>query len=238
VLDLAYGLAPETDWRGMVADVHQTVEWLKTHAVEHQLNPARIILMGASAGGHLALLAAYTAPEAVSVRAVISYYGAADLEFFYRYSSQGFGESWLDDMGFGQMARTVTTELLRLYERHVDAVGRLRLDEVGVLVPAQMIANCLGGTPDDCPDVYREASPLTHVGPHCPPTLLINGAHDLVMKPAMSRRLQRALQQAGVPVVYVELPDTEHGLDLYAQRIAPAFQAATYDVERFLALMN
>ncbi|HLV34961.1 MAG TPA: alpha/beta hydrolase [Spirillospora sp.] len=248
VLDLAYSLAPGITLPTMVGDVKRAVVWLKTHAAEHALNPERVVLVGASAGGHLALLAAYTPHQPewtptdlqaadTSVRGVVSYYGPADAEFYYRYTRAHFGDLWSGRSVNSRLSMKLTLYLLRAYERHLRGDGRLRLDEVGLLSPAQMLARVLGGTPDDIPDVYRQASPITHVGPHCPPTLLINGAHDIAMKPAMGRRLQQALCAAGVPAVYIELPDTDHGLDLYAQRIAPAFHAATYDLERFLALL-
>jgi len=43
-----------------------------------------------------------------------------------------------------------------------------------------------------------------------------------------------------VPSVYIEFPRSVHGFDQYfgvSRRIAPAAQSATYDIERFLALM-
>ena len=46
-----------------------------------------------------------------------------------------------------------------------------------------------------------------------------------------------SLRLAGVPVVSVVLPHTEHGFDLMLPAYAPPAQAALYDVERFLALM-
>jgi len=41
----------------------------------------------------------------------------------------------------------------------------------------------------------------------------------------------------GTTSVYVEFLNTEHGFDLFFPRWSPAAQAATYDTERFLALM-
>ncbi len=51
------------------------------------------------------------------------------------------------------------------------------------------------------------------------------------------RRLHQLLRTAGVPSVLVEFPNSDHAFDLVLPRISPAAQAATYDVERFLALM-
>jgi len=49
--------------------------------------------------------------------------------------------------------------------------------------------------------------------------------------------LRRALEDAGVPVVYVPLPAVEHAFDLCLPRVSPPAQAALYDVERFLAVV-
>ncbi|HER34124.1 MAG TPA: alpha/beta hydrolase, partial [Halothiobacillaceae bacterium] len=89
VMDVAYRLWPETDLYGMVGDVKRAIVWLKANAGEYGINPERIVVSGGSAGGHLALLAAYTpylptlTPDDLrsadaSVRAVVSFYGAVD----------------------------------------------------------------------------------------------------------------------------------------------------------------
>jgi acetyl esterase/lipase len=60
IADLAYALAPQADLFGMVADVQRAIVWMKEHAPNLGIRSDRIILMGGSAGGHLALLAGYT----------------------------------------------------------------------------------------------------------------------------------------------------------------------------------
>ena len=87
------------------------------------------------------------------------------------------------------------------------------------------------------PGTRHLGSPINHAGPHCPPTLLLQGAHDVFGMVADGRRLHRALRQTGVASVYVEFPDTDHAFDLILPKWSPAAQAATYDTERFLALM-
>ena len=88
VMDIDYTLAPATDVPGMVGDVKRALIWLKQNAAAYGVNPERIVLIGGSAGGHLALLAAYTPNDAAlqpdgstvdtSVRAVVSFYGPTD----------------------------------------------------------------------------------------------------------------------------------------------------------------
>jgi acetyl esterase/lipase len=78
------------------------------------------------------------------------------------------------------------------------------------------------------------------VGSHCPPTLQVFGDDDFAVDVSHGRRLHKALREAGVPSVYLEVPGAVHAFDQYlgvSRRVAPAAQAATQDVERFLALM-
>jgi len=60
IMDVAYRLYRETDIEGMVGDVRRSVAWLKANALAYGVNPDRIVIGGGSAGGHIALLAAYT----------------------------------------------------------------------------------------------------------------------------------------------------------------------------------
>lgn len=250
IMDLAYSLSPGANLNRMLGDVKQAIVWMKAHAKEYAVNPDRIGLMGVSGGAHLALLAAYApdhpafqlvAPQAdMSVRAVISMFGITDMGAFFQeygrstrrqpeYSSQitddvrprVYDKTWLD--------RWITRRRLFPAYRHVNMPGG-----------ALLLVYLLGGTLKEIPEVYRLASPLVHVGSHCPPTLQIFAEQDFLINPSHGRRLHHALLKVGATSVYIEIPDTVHGFDQYlgvSRRVAPAAQSATYDIERFLALM-
>ncbi len=239
ILDLAYTLAPKVQLAGMMADVKQTIAWLKKNSAQYGIHPQRIVLTGASAGGHLALLAAYTPnhPELqpsdleidTSVRAVISYYGVIDLWASYYYFQSQF-DTWL----------TGRNCIERGVEDGLNALGRrIRFipPDGAALTVTGMLPDLMGGTPEEVPYLYDLGSPIRHVGLDCPPTLLIQGGHDIGGFVPDARRLHQALRHAGVTSVLCEIPNTGHGFDLFFPRMSPAAQAATYDVERFLALM-
>jgi len=97
------------------------------------------------------------------------------------------------------------------------------------------VGHPLGGTPEEVPDRYDLASPITHASADCPPTLLLQGEHDFIMPPDGARQLHRKLVEAGARSIYVEFPQTTHGFDLFLPQVSPVAQAATYDVDRFLA---
>ena len=99
VMDVAYRLFPEVDIYGVIGDVKRAIAWIKANASRYGVDPEKIVLGGASAGGHLALLAGYTPehPELtpadvngadLSVCGVISYYGPTDLLAAYQHEDQ------------------------------------------------------------------------------------------------------------------------------------------------------
>jgi acetyl esterase/lipase len=73
-----YRHAPEATWPAQIEDVRSALAWVTAHASEFDADPARVALLGRSAGGQLALVAAYQ-PGASRIRAVVSYYGPTDL---------------------------------------------------------------------------------------------------------------------------------------------------------------
>ena len=114
---------------------------------------------------------------------------------------------------------------------NADALGKDKLANAGRL---DML---LGGHPSEIPEIYGLASPVTHVHPGCPPTLLIQGGQDIITPVAATCRIFDKLVEAGVPVVNVVFPCTNHAFDLVLPRLNPCAQSALFEVERFLALL-
>jgi acetyl esterase/lipase len=93
VFDVDYRLAPQPNWRTATGDVKCAVGWVRENARRFNVDPQRVALYGRSAGGHLALLAAYSAgstelPPSCAVadagaQAVVSFYGVTDLVWAY-----------------------------------------------------------------------------------------------------------------------------------------------------------
>jgi acetyl esterase/lipase len=250
IMDVAYSLAPGADLNRMLGDVKQAVLWMKTHAREFDVDPDRIVLMGVSGGAHLALLTAYApahpafqlvSPSAdISVRAVVSMFGIADLSaFFQEYARSNprqpeFSSQITDDLRPRLFNRTWLDKLMT----RTRAFPAYRYGNMpgGPL----LLVNLLGGTLKEIPEVYRQASPVVYAGPHCPPTLIIAAEDDFVVDVSQGRRLHTALADAGATSIYLEFPHSVHGFDQYigvSRRVAPASQSVTYDIERFLALM-
>lgn len=234
VLDIDYTLWPRAGIPDMVSEVKQAVLWMKGRGASYGVDPERVVLAGGSAGGHLALLAAYTAdhpqfPPPVAgadttVRGVVAFYPPADFQAL----SQDLDRirqaaGWVEEAA----------------EAALDRVFKLRAGDLGFeLRSRDLLPAILGGEPDEVSDAYRLLSPIHHTGAHCPPTLLLQGSDDIFLLAPAVRQLYDRLRQAGVPAVLVEFPHTEHAFDLVLPRLSPTAQASTYDIERFLALLS
>ncbi|MGH9018100.1 MAG: alpha/beta hydrolase fold domain-containing protein [Acidimicrobiales bacterium] len=70
-------------------------------------------------------------------------------------------------------------------------------------------------TADRDPGVFEAASPLCRVHDGAPPFFVIHGTHDTLVPVAEARRFVTALRSvSGAPVLYAELPFTQHAFDV------------------------
>jgi len=198
VFDIQYRLGQE--WPAPLADVKCAIRWAKLNAARYGVDPDRIALLGRSAGGHLALLAAYTA----------------------------------NDPGFP--ASCFSAEADRAVDERVQAViavgapADLRLMAAE---PGEAVERLMGGLPGHLPDAYAAASPVTHVRPGLPPTLLVHAQRDRTVPPNHAELLANHLWAAGNRAVLLRVPGGRHGIDAFPVGLnAPLVQ---YDLDRFLA---
>jgi len=95
---LSYRFAQEAKFPAALEDVICGVEWLKANGAEYGIDSSNVALVGGSAGGHLALMAAYTIGgpygsggcssngASPRVNAVVNFYGPTDLTTEYAIS--------------------------------------------------------------------------------------------------------------------------------------------------------
>ncbi|MBW4468874.1 MAG: alpha/beta hydrolase [Stenomitos rutilans HA7619-LM2] len=91
----------------------------------------------------------------------------------------------------------------------------------------------LGGTPEEFPALYRQASPYSYVRPALPPSLLIYGGRDHLVQAKFGRSLYDQLQATDNRAVWIEIPWAEHVFDKVFNGVSN--QLALYYTERFLA---
>jgi acetyl esterase/lipase len=98
VFDIQYRTDPQPNWKTATGDVKCAIGWVKRRAKDAagiDVDPDRVTLLGRSAGGHLALLAAYAPDDPAlppsceagdtRVASVISLYGPTDLVWGYEH---------------------------------------------------------------------------------------------------------------------------------------------------------
>jgi acetyl esterase/lipase len=74
-----YRMAPTNHWPACYEDVQTAIRWAKGHATEYKGDSRRIALIGYSAGGQLACLAAVQAKDNTRVQAVVGLSPATDM---------------------------------------------------------------------------------------------------------------------------------------------------------------
>ncbi|MEW6356921.1 MAG: alpha/beta hydrolase [Planctomycetota bacterium] len=95
---------------------------------------------------------------------------------------------------------------------------------------ATAIVQFLGGQPDQIPDTYRLASPISHVDSTSAPTLLLHGSADEVVPFEQSVMFKKALEDAGVHVELYEASGAGHG---FFNR-PPFYEPTLKRIEQFL----
>ncbi len=95
------------------------------------------------------------------------------------------------------------------------------------------IAAWLGGTPAEVPDVYALASPTSHVRADAPPTLVVTGSGDGVVRSDNARFIADAFVKHGRKADVVVIPDAEHGFDVRNGGIGEQF--SRQEILAFLA---
>jgi acetyl esterase/lipase len=165
-----YILGPK-QWPQNLLDCKNAIRFVRQHASEYGVDPERIAAMGTSAGGHLALMAAYTANQQFEpatpypgvsnrVLAVVDFYGMSDL----------------------------------LTRRQVLEDGT----PTDKLADSQSPA-VLGAKRSEDPELWRNASPVTHVTASSPPTFIVHGLSDPTVNYGQAIELANVLRQHHVP---------------------------------------
>jgi acetyl esterase/lipase len=97
----------------------------------------------------------------------------------------------------------------------------------------QTLRDFLGGSPQEFPQLYRDASPISTVKAGLPPTLLIYGGKDRIVESKYGKYLAETLAKLGNRSIFIEIPWADHAFDAVFTGLSN--QLALYYTERFLA---
>lgn len=198
VVAVQYRNAIDAPAPAAVQDVRCAMAWVKSNATKYNFDPDKIVAWGGSAGGHLALMAAYApasfnpkgCTDQPTVAAVIDMYGASDVveSLTYR-GSMDFTHQWIGlDLPLAQApAAAAAADTAAVESTNPDGMPRARVQPPTWPAPsAAVLARA------------REVSPLTYIRPGLPPTFIINGDQDHTYNPTQSYKLKAALDATHV----------------------------------------
>ena len=93
VATIDYRLIPRAVWPAQHDDVAAALAFLRAHAAAMGIDPARIVLLGRSAGAQLATTTAYAARDP-GIRGVVAIYGPADLRTLWGSDNRDILNGW------------------------------------------------------------------------------------------------------------------------------------------------
>jgi acetyl esterase/lipase len=204
VIAADYRLAPQTKLAGILADLTDVHAW--TNAGALGIDPTRIGVVGHSAGGYLALMSGiWLHPRP---RAIVSFYGYGDLsrewlrrpDPFYLTRPRVSSEAAAAAVGSAIVADIPAGQDRFSYYVHARQHG---------LGPPSVV----GLAPLRDPDVFARVSPIRHLGPAFPPTLLLHGDADTDVPFEEALLMEAALARAQVPHRLVRLRGKDHNFD-------------------------
>lgn len=183
IASVNYRLSTQAVFPAQVHDIKAAIRFLRANAGVYHINADKTVIVGSSAGGHLAALVGVTngvkelegrvgenLDQSSDVQGIVSYYGASNLQTI--------------------LAQSTPKGL----EFRIPALKLL-----------------LGDTPDKKPELAKLASPMEHLDKNDPPLLLIHGDADPQMPPQQSDELAKGYRELGLPVILIVMPGSRHG---------------------------
>ncbi len=198
VFDIDYRLEPQPNYLAATGDVKCAVGWVKSNAARFQISPDKIVLLGRSAGAHLALLAAYSANDWRLGSNCENYENDENPALQIPVSNQNVR---------GVVSFYAPVDLIWSYDNPANEL---------VIDGKKTLRQFLGGSPHESVEMRERfllASPDSHVNNETPPTLLIHGGQDQLVRNENMDLLDRRLKEANVPHEVLFLSYAQHGFD-------------------------
>jgi acetyl esterase/lipase len=210
VISIDYRLAPETKLPGIIEDLEDAVAWVTAEGPERfHIDPARMAVIGHSAGGYLTLMAGFRTKPVP--KALVSFYGYGDItgpwysapDSFYNQRPK-IGK----DVAFQAVGEAVVSNAPASAPGHNRGQFYLYCRQNG-LWPLQVT----GHDPNQDPEWFLPFEPLKNVNDAYPPTVLLHGEKDTDVPFWQSVKMAEELHRHGIPVELVTDRDWTHGFD-------------------------
>jgi acetyl esterase/lipase len=187
VASIEYRGRETAKWPAQIEDCKLAVRWLRANAGKYNVDPNRIGCWGHSAGGHLVACMGTMSDQ--------KFEGNGGYEGVSSRPQLVVDLSGPTDFRSGN------------FTDGSDAIPENRKPAL-----AHMIENLLGATFSEKPDLWADASPITHIRADDPPFIVVHGTLDPTISIAQATKFAAALRQAAVPVELIVVKNGKHGL--------------------------
>ncbi len=196
VFAVVHGSQPKYTIPEILGDIHRAVRFVRHHARDYGVDPARLGITGGSAGGHLSLMQGTAWKEgdpnakdpvdreSSRVQAVACFFPPTDF--------LNYGKPGEDAIGRGILKDFHAPFDFHEYDSKTKSLAPITREERIV-------------------ELGRSISPVTHVTPDDAPSLIIHGDADKLVPIQQAEIMVEALKKAGVPAKLVTKPGAVHG---------------------------
>jgi acetyl esterase/lipase len=222
VVSIDYRLAPETKLPDIISDLEQAFRWLAGDgAKQFHLDPRRIVVAGASAGGYLTLVTGYRVRP--KPKALVALYGFGDLVGDWSSKPNPYPSYNLRKISREEAeSQTDGTVISDSDERKGDGGSIYMYYRQNGLWPEEV-----SGFPrSTVANKIAPFEPIRNVTRNWPPTLLIHGTRDTDVPYEQSELMAKKFKQKGVPFTLIPIENGEHGFEGGdPQKIRDAYKA-------------
>lgn len=185
VFGVCHGCQPKFHVPEIIQDMNRAVRFIRHHAGKHGVDPNRLGIMGASAGGHLSLVMGTSGGkgnekaadpidrESSAVQCVACFFPPTD---FLNYGKPG-----------------------------EDAVG------VGTLRAFRPAFGLKGDTPEERQQLGKQISPIYHISEKTVPTMIVHGDADTLVPIQQAEIFVKRCEELKVPARLIRRPGKGHG---------------------------
>jgi acetyl esterase/lipase len=196
VFAVVHGSQPKFTIVEILDDMHRAARFIRHHGKDYQIDPERLGVVGASAGGHLALMLGTAGGpgdpkakdpvdrESSKVQAVACFFPPTD---FLNYGADG--KELID--------RALQPPFTAAVDYHEFDKKKAMFERITDEKKLREIA--------------RQVSPISHVNEKSAPALLIHGDKDELVPLQQSEAMRDRLRKFGVPAELIVKKDAKHG---------------------------